>query len=228
MNNVFLKINSRAVILIMALVTFFLLPDILEARRGGRSFGGSRRSFGRKSTSSKRGSSFGNKSSRSKSTSARRGSFGKNATPTQRMSAFGGKQLSSKKAYTSKYGAPRKTTTQTIPTKTAGGKSVNTNYRVHSYGGFGFGSGFMTGYMLGTIPWYWSTPFHPAFYYRAPQYHKAEDGSVDVYPGTFNWGKLFAGIIIIGGVGFVVFRVVRNSRRRRDDETYSPGRGSFG
>jgi len=209
----------RGWVLILALLTIMLLPDIVEARRG-RSFGGSRRSFRRsKAPKRSRGSSFGKKTNRSRTTAAKRSSF---SSPKQRLESVGGRKLSSKKEYTSKYGAPRKTVTQSMPVTGKNGVKTNQNYRLHSYGGYG--SGFMTGYLLGTVPWYWSTPFHGAFYYSSPQYHTAKDGSVDVYPGRFSYGKLFVGIIIVGGIIFLLYRIFfRRANYSQLDDTRRSG-----
>jgi hypothetical protein len=96
---------------------------------------------------------------------------------------------------------------------------------MHSYNGMGFGSGYMMGYMMGTMPWYWSTPFHGAFYYSAPQYVENKDGTVDVYPGRFSIGKLLVGIIIVGGLIFVVYRIFF---RRKEYTELGQSSGSFG
>ena len=68
------------------------------------------------------------------------------------------------------------------------GRGGNSNYVVHSYGGRG--DGFMAGYMMGMIPWYWHTPFHPAFYYSQPVIVNGANGTREVYPGTFSIGSL--------------------------------------
>ncbi|GAB5466910.1 MAG: hypothetical protein Kapaf2KO_23460 [Candidatus Kapaibacteriales bacterium] len=208
------KITITAIAILLSALTIFLLPDIAEARRGGRSFGGSRRSFSRKSTKPK--SSFGKKSSRTRSSRANT----KPKSPTQRLSSFGGKKMTSAAA-SKKYGTPRKTVTKQMASPNGTGMS---NYRFNSYGGFG--SNFMMGYMLGSIPWYWSTPFHGAYYYNKPSYVTNSDGSVDVYPGSFSWGKLFMGIIIIGGIVFLVYRVIRG--RKRNSIAAASSSGSFG
>lgn len=213
-------IYTRTAVFIMAALAFLILPEIAEARRGGRSFGGSRRSF--RSPKKSRGSSFGKKSTRSRSRTSAKSL--RNQTPTQRMSSFGGKKLNDKKQYTGTYGAPKKTSTKSIPVTNSSGVTTQQNYRFHSYGGMGFGSGYMMGYVMGSVPFYWSTPFHPAFYYSAPEYHENKDGSVDVYPGTFKVGKLFVGIIIIGGLVFVLYRIFF---KRKKYEEYGKASGSF-
>jgi uncharacterized membrane protein len=72
----------------------------------------------------------------------------------------------------------------------------------------------MTGYMMGSIPFMWHTPFHPAFYYSRPQYLHNPDGSVEVYPGTFSFGSLLMVIIIGGAVIYIIYRIVRTVRRK--------------
>jgi hypothetical protein len=188
-------------ILVMTLM-IFLAPDVAEARRGGGGFGGR---------------SFGGSRSRSYQTPKRtqpRSSFNNRtatprATPSSKAaSSFGGKRLDGgAKQYTSKYGAPRKTTSQTL-TK----NGVSQNYVMHSYGGYG--SGLMTGYMMGTTSMLWMMPFHPAFYYSRPYYVDNPDGTVGVYPPTFNWSKLFFTIIILAVIVYIIRTVIRNRKNR--------------
>lgn len=199
------------ILAILTLLTLFVAPDFAEARRGGgRSFGGSRnksRSYSKPKSNSKPKSSFGNK----RSTTA-----AKKQTPSQKAaSSFGGKRLNSSKEYTSKYGAPRKTTT--IPARTAGGPS----YVTYGYGGYG--SSLMTGYMMGATSWMWMMPFHPAFYYSRPYYVDNPDGTVGVYPPTFSLSKLIFTLIIVAVVIFVIVAIVRNRKRGRKGPS-----GSFG
>jgi hypothetical protein len=200
----------------------FISPDFAEARRGfggfGRSFGGSR-SFGRSFGNSR---SFGGtrtfrnpqKSLRTPQTQPRT-SFGNRRTSPPRMSAsqrtvssFGGQRLSSPKAYTQKYGTPRKSTPQSITRN-----GISQNYVMHSYGGYG--SGLMMGYMMGTTSWLWMMPFHPAFYYSRPYYVDNPDGTVSVYPPTFSWSKLFFTLLVIGLIIYII-RVIIRSRKSRN------------
>jgi len=80
------------------------------------------------------------------------------------------------------------------------------NYRVNDYGGFS--SSLMMGYMMGNMAW-WMTA--PAFFYSRPVYAENADGTVDVYPPTFNFGKLLMTIIIIA----IIVMFVRSSLRSR-------------
>jgi len=77
------------------------------------------------------------------------------------------------------------------------------------------------GYMMGSIPFMWHTPFHPAYYYSRPSYVTNPDGTVEVYPPTFSYMTLFFTIVIIGGI---VLLVVVAIRRRR---MYSESNSSF-
>ncbi len=168
-------------------VFFFIAPEFLEARKGGgfRSFGGSRsRSF----------------SSPSK----------KNATPpisrsTQRQkTSFGGKRLTNANEYKAKYGQPRKVSQ---PGQISG---VPGNYRINQYSGFS--NGLMMGYLMGQTSWLWFMPFHPAFYYTRPQYVENPDGTIDVYPPTFDWGKLFITLIIVGAIVYYIIKIIQRKK----------------
>lgn len=178
-----------------------------ELRRGG-SFGG-RRSFGR-SRSRSRSKSFGG--SRSKN---RRSNYSRNKTlnHSPKRPSFGGKRMKPADAR-KKYGTPRKST----PVTQKSGSGASTNYVMHSYGGYG--SGLMTGYMMGTSSWMWFTPFHPAFYYSRPIYVTNEDGSVGVYPPTFSWSRIFFIVMIIGVI-------VWYFQKRRIEKVRYQNHGSF-
>lgn len=222
-----MKINNTSkyglVLILIAIFTFVVSPIIVDAKgsfggsrsrsSSGRSFGGSRGSGG---------SSFG--SSRSKSysrPSSPSPSFGRSSsTPSSRSystprSSFGGTRLNSGQDYTRSYGIPR----QSTPMSLRNNQGVNQNYVVHNYGGRG--DGFMMGYMMGSIPFMWHTPFHPAYYYSRPSYVTNPDGTVEVYPPTFSYMTLFFTIVIIGGI---VLLVVVAIRRRR---MYSESNSSF-
>lgn len=186
--------------LILAVTALFVMPDIAEAHRGGRSFGGSRRSFSRKSTP---------KTSKSRSTRQ-----AQSRLPANKRTSFGGSRMTSAKQYTSKYGTPRKT--QTITGKNAAGQSQR--YVMHSYGGYG--SSLMTGYMMGTTSWMWMMPFHPAFYYSRPYYVNNPDGTMGVYPPTFSWSKLIFTIIIVAAIAWIIYRIVR-SKKQKGSRSYS-------
>ncbi|MFP4544869.1 MAG: hypothetical protein ACLFQU_11605 [Candidatus Kapaibacterium sp.] len=177
---------------IFTVLTVFLAPDIADARRGGRSFGGSR-SF-RKSTPLNK---------------APRKTTPRMKTDPKKTPSFGGSRITSSQAR-QKYGTPRKT--QTMTGKNAAGQ--NQQYVVHSYGGYG--SGLMTGYLMGSTSWLWFTPFHPAFYYSRPQYVTNEDGTMEVYPPTFSFQKVFFIFLIIGTAIFLIVRYVKNKKLREN------------
>lgn len=186
------SMNFKAMfIVILTLFAFIIEPAIVEAKRGGggRSFGGSR-SFRSPSRSF---------SSPSKSTPR---SFGRsNTSPTTRpKSSFGGSRFNSGNDYRNRYGTPRKSSTQSI-----NGANGRQNVVVHSYGGMS--DGFMMGYMMGQTSWLWMTPFHPAFYYSRPHYVTGANGMTEVYPPTFSFLNLLLGIIIIGGIIYLVYRL---------------------
>ena len=202
--------------LVLAILAWVIPTDALAQRRGGGSFGGSRggygRSFGR-SYRSPGGRSFSGSRTRQSpppsrsapGTSSPSGRFG--SAPSSRNS-FGGSRMSRPSDYTGRYGVPRATQRQSF----RGPAGTTTNYVVNRYGGMG--DGFMMGYMLGSIPWYWSMPFHPAFYFSRPYTHANPDGSVAVYPPTFQWGTLLMTILVVGGVAFILYTWLRNRRRR--------------
>lgn len=195
-----------------ALFTVFsliLVPTLVDAKGsfggsrggGGRSFGGSRsRSYSRPSSPSY---------SRPSSPS-----FGRSTSPTPR-SSFGGKRLNSGSEYTRSYGTPR----QSTPMKLSNGAGGSQNYVVHNYGGRG--DGFMMGYMMGTIPFMWHTPFHPAYYYSRPSYVTNPDGTVEVYPPTFSYGTLIFTLLIGGLIVYVIVRVIRGRRSSMMDSNSS-------
>ncbi|MDQ1265885.1 MAG: hypothetical protein QG635_1037 [Bacteroidota bacterium] len=196
-------LSFASIILILGI---FLMPEFAEARRGG-GFGGARRSFGgfkrsSPSRSNRAPSSFGGSR---RSLSSNRSMSGSGLAG--KKPSFGGSRLSSSREYTQKYGVPRKTETLARP----GANGMMTNYNVNNYGGFG--SGLMTGYMLGHTSWMWSMPFHPAFYYGRPYYVNNPNGTVDVYPPTFSFGRLFFTIIVIGGILYIIFKVVKSRSR---------------
>lgn len=184
-----------------------------ELRRG-RSFGGSRRSYSR--GSSRRRSSSSNRSRRSKSSRNRSSSSGLAASP--KRPSFGGKRISASQAR-KKYSTPRKK--ETVTRKSANG--TNQTYVMNSYGGYG--SGLMTGYMMGSSMWYWSMPFHPAFYYGRPAYVTNPDGTVGVYPPTFSWSRLFFTLMIVGLIGYLIYRAISQKRKYANA---SHSGGSFG
>lgn len=186
---------------IIALAIIIMIPEFADARRGGGSFGGSRgsRSFSKPSTSTRSMTSSSSSASRSRT------SFG--GTRTTRAD------------YSSKYGTPRRTSAYT-GTSSTGGRQ---NYMVNDYGGYS--SGLMMGYMHGSIASHmmW-LPWYGAFWYTKPYYSDpSPDGSVEVYPPTFNYTKLIIVILIVGLIAYWVYSRIR--RRRYADET---SQSSFG
>ncbi|MCX6147820.1 MAG: hypothetical protein NTW25_11335 [Candidatus Kapabacteria bacterium] len=201
-----MKSNSHNVLALSALfiaLFIMLLPDIAEARGG--SFGGSRggggfRGGGR-SFSSPRSSptkSFGG----TRSTGGRIGS----SSPSVGKSSFGGSRMSNNSQYTSRYGAPR----QSTPMTRTGANGMQQNYVVHNYGGYG--SGLMTGYMLGHSSWMWGMPFHPAYYYSRPYEVVGANGVVEVYPPTFSFGQFFFTMLIMGLVIWLIIRIFKSRK----------------
>lgn len=209
----FTKLLSRtnlSIFLLVLTVFLFIATDILEAKKGGGSFGG-RRSTGRSYSRTPR------------TTSPPRSSFGNRRTttpkPVQRnQTSFGGTRMNSAKEYTSKYGVPRKSI------QGSNIKGVPGNYRVMDYGGYG--SGLMTGYVMGHSTFMWSMPFHPAFYYTKPYYVTNKDGTVSVYPPTFSVSKVIVTVLMAGGGIFFVYHLIRRRRLRRQ-AAYSGGSGDM-
>ncbi len=199
------------ILTIIFILGVFLSPDFAEARggRSGRSSFGRSRSSSFKSKSSRSKSSFGKKRSSSRLNKSSRTTT-RSSIPKTKQSSFGGNRLSNQKAYTSKYGAPRKTSTYSG--KNAAGQ--NQNYVVNNYGGYG--SGLMTGYMMGSTSWMWAMPFHPAFYYSRPYYVNNPDGTIGVYPPTFSFGKLIFTIMILGVIILIIRAVIRAKKRQRE------------
>ena len=169
------------IITVVITLFVFFLPEIAEARRGGRSFGGSR-SFRPKQSQTTTPLSF-------------------NSQRQQKVTSFGGKRITKEQAR-AKYGIPKKVnqTTKTDP------NGIQRTYNVHQYDGYA--SGLMTGYLMGHTSWLWMMPFHPAFYYSKPYYVENPDGSVDVYPPTLSYTKILLGIIILAFIFWLIYRIV--------------------
>ncbi|MBE2190095.1 MAG: hypothetical protein IAE98_11560, partial [Candidatus Kapabacteria bacterium] len=172
-----------------------------------------------KSFESRRGGSFGRSRGATRSRSSNRSGTQARSTPPanpKKQPSFGGQRMDRQTAQ-AKYGAPRRT--ESIRTNNAAGGQMD--YRVNHYGGFS--SSLMTGYMLGNMAW-WMTA--PAFFYSRPTYVENEDGTVDVYPPTFNFGKLFTFLIVIFAIVYFVrfMRAASRQAREREPESYS----SFG
>ncbi|MBL0333052.1 MAG: hypothetical protein IPP08_05210 [Chlorobiota bacterium] len=215
---------------LFSLVLLFLINlDEINAQRRG-SFGGFR-SSGRSSFGSSRGFSTPSYSNRSRpsftqpnrtttpsfgGTRSTTGNGGWNSTTTQRPS-FGGKSISNSQEYTRSYGVPRKVERMNNTTQGGG------NYVVNNYGGYG--DNFMYGYLAGRTSMWWSTPFHPAYYYSRPYYHNNTDGTVSVYPPTFSVVSLFSAVIWIGILGVGIYVVYKIFFKKKN--TYSNNEESF-
>lgn len=197
-----------------AILAMTLPLDALAQRRGGggRSFGGSRSRSYSAPRSSRPSGSFG--STRRTPTQPR--STTRPSQSSAQRNSFGGSRLNSSRDYTSRYGTPRRTETRSF-----NGPNGNRPYVVNRYGGMA--DGFMMGYMMGSIPWYFSMPFHPAFYFSRPYTVANPDGSVGVYPGTFQWGTLFLTLIVLAALGFIVVMWLKRRRQRAlaGSEAYS-------
>jgi len=202
-----------------ALVLMIIPLDAFAQRRGGGSFGGSR-GRGYSAPRSSPGGSFGGSRGSSRATPPRSGGAGRFGNAPTMRNSFGGSRLNSSGDYVGRYGAPRATERTTMR-----GANGNTNYTINRYGGMG--DGFMMGYMLGSIPWYWSMPFHPAFYFSRPATTVNPDGSTGVYPGTFQWGTLFITLLVVGGIIFIGYVWLRNRRRRMAYTTAGTMAASF-
>lgn len=207
--------TTMSVLTLLLAVFMWVIPtDTLAQRRGG-SFGGSR-SSGRSFSSPRSGGSFGGRRSAPSSAprsaprsgSSSRGSNYSPSRPTERnTNTFGGARINRPQDYTSRYGTPRAQSRESFRTN-----GTTTNYVVNRYGGMG--DGFMMGYLMGSIPWYYHMPFHPAYYYSHPTTVVNPDGTTGVYPGTFQFGTLFFTLLIVGALCFIIYVIIRNRRRR--------------
>ncbi len=190
------------VLFIITMLSFVVLPFTSEARG---SFGGGRgRSFGTRSFGGSR--SFG--SSRGNSGGTRSFSNGRSFRSMSTGRFANGQQ------YRTRYGTPRKTTSMNIAQN-----GRDRNYAVHSYGGMG--DRFMTGYLLGSIPWYWHMPFHPAFYYSRPVVVDGTNGKKEAYPGTFSFGSVILVILMLGGIGFIIYALFFRRKQQFNYGEYS-------
>jgi hypothetical protein len=169
-----------------------------------------------KSFESRRGGSFGRSRGTRTRSSTRSGTQTTAPINRQKQPSFGGQRMDRQTAQ-AKYGAPRRT--ESIRTNNAAGGQMD--YRVNHYGGFS--SSLMTGYMLGNMAW-WMTA--PAFFYSRPVYVENEDGTVDVYPPSFDFGKLLTILIVVFAVVYFVrfMRAASRQVREREPQSYS----SFG
>jgi hypothetical protein len=182
-------------------------------RSGGGSFGGSR--------SRSRSERYAAPPSRNSSPSAAPYSAPRRSASPSVQNSFGGTRLQSSQEYTSRYGTPRRTEKRSLPL--GGSKS---NYIVHSYGGMG--DGFMMGYLMGSAPWYYHMPFHPAYYYSAPYTVVNPDGTTSVYPGQFSAGTLVFTILLLGGGGYIIYVWYRTRKRRLTVGSTDMSQSSFG
>jgi hypothetical protein len=121
---------------------------------------------------------------------------------------------SAAQSYRKSYGIPRQSTPYT---PSVGGPT----YTVHNYGN-GFTTGLMMGYLAGSRPpFYYYTPFHPAFYYGSPTIIRNPDGTVEAYPPTFSFFKLFIGLLLVGGLAWLVWRIFRRKKSADNDMSQS-------
>lgn len=197
-----LKRWSFATLCVVLGLMFFMTEA--DAQRRGGSFGGFRRSspsYAPSRPAAPSPSFGGSRSMTSPSPSSMQRSGG----------SFGGSRAMAPASanYQRSYGIPRQSTPMSVPGATS-------PYMVHSYGGYT--DGLMMGYLMGRTSAMWYTPFHPAFYYSRPTYVTAPDGSMEVYPPTFSFFRLFMGLAIFG---LVIWLVMRFLRRRSGGGTDS-------
>lgn len=212
---------------LVLLLTSFVATPLLEAQRRGGSFGGSRGGGFRSSPSyAPNRPSYSNPSysspSRPYSTPAPSaapragGSFGgsRSAFGAPGSALSGSAGASAAQSYRKSYGIPRQSTPYT---PSVGGPT----YTVHNYGN-GFTTGLMMGYLAGSRPpFYYYTPFHPAFYYGSPTIIRNPDGTVEAYPPTFSFFKLFIGLLLVGGLAWLVWRIFRRKKSADNDMSQS-------
>lgn len=207
------RLSSIIAVLLIVVLSIAEPLDTLAGKSfgGRRSFGGSRSSGRSFSSPSRPSSSFGGSRSTSPYSAPRQ------MSPSGGPSSFGGTRLGSREQYTRSYGVPRSSEQRMI----SNSDGSQTRTVVHNYGGVG--DGFAMGYLMGNAPFWWSTPFHPAFYYSRPQYYHNPNGTVEVYPGRFSFSSVVMVVIIVGSVAFIGYRIIRNRRRGRENQ---PGIGA--
>lgn len=178
----------------------FNLTEFIEARRGG---GGGRSggSFGRSRSSAQ-------PRNQQPARAQRSSSLPSNPAKTP---SFGGKRITKEQAI-AKYGVPRRTS-EVVANNQLGQQM---NYRLNDYGGFS--SGLMYGYMMGNMVW-WMTI--PAFFYSKPVYAENSDGSVDVYPPTFDFGKLLVTLIILFAIIYIIRAIIFSRKNSRETQQSS-------
>ncbi|MBS1561679.1 MAG: hypothetical protein JSS89_08755 [Bacteroidetes bacterium] len=195
--NLFKRISVLAILL--ASLASLVPMDAFAQRRGG-SFGGSRSGGGGRSFGGSRPSGGGGSFGRSRpSTRPYSGSYQRNSYGSSRSSS----------SNMPRYGTPLRQEARTM----AGNGGANTRYVFNNYGGMG--DRFMMGYMMGSMPWYYGMPFHPAFYYARPYQVVNPDGTVSVYPGQFQWGTLFFMLLLFVGIIFILYVAIQSRKRRR-------------
>ncbi len=216
------RMSRLTTVALLCVLGMFVVGESVAQRRSGGSFGGSRGSSSRSSSQSKASppGSFGGART-SPQMAPNRGAVPPNGQPGMKQnipnnssgfvggnaprSSFGGSRLGSGNDYRKSYGIPRQTTPQTLP-------GYSSPVMMNRYGGFS--DGLMMGYMMGHSSWMWSMPFHPAFYYSRPHVVYAPDGVTvqEVYPPTFSFLKMVLTLLIVGGIVYVIIRVVRARR----------------
>ncbi|MGQ9819730.1 MAG: hypothetical protein ACUVQ1_07395 [Candidatus Kapaibacteriales bacterium] len=215
-----MKKNKTILYLIglMLILSLFLVVTQLYSQNSKRSsFGGSRsspfRSFSSPKSMTPKFSFGGNRTTSPLPRSTNPISEPRVVPP---RSSFGGKVSSNiflQSHILKKYGVPRRViTSRELP-------NLPSNVSVNHYGDFA--SGLMMGYLMGHTSWLWFMPFHPAFYFGPPQKVVNPDGTIAYYPPTFDWGKFFMTLIIIGSISFIIFQYFKNRRK-----SFSYGRGS--
>ncbi len=200
--------NIAAAAFLMLILSLFIAPDIAEARRG-RSFGGSRRS---RSYSRPRNRSFSRQSPAARSRA--------NIQRQKTTPSFGGKRITRAEAQ-KKYGVPRRTSSYTG--KNEYGQSQK--YILNHYSG-GYTGTLMQNYMAHRIPYYmmWM-PWTGAFWYTRPQYVPMPDGTIQVYPPTFNYSKVLFAVVLTFVLIFYLYRKIKGPRRMASNDTST---SSFG
>jgi len=220
--------NSSTLVAIVSLVavlfaSVMFVPDADAQRRGsfggsrgGGSFGGSRGSGSTFRSTPAPAPSYSPRSYAPSQPAAPRssGSFGGSrsgfGSPSGALSGAAGTGAAMN--YRKSYGIPRQSSPVTVP-------GQSTPYIAHRYGGFS--DGLMMGYLMGHTSMMWSMPFHPAFYYSRPTIVQNPDGTVEVYPPTFSFFKLFLTLAILGAVVWLVMRYIRRRRAASDDMSQS-------
>jgi hypothetical protein len=223
----FSKFSKFAFVIALIAIISLILPEDGFAKRGG-SFGGSRSSS--RGSSSFGGSRGSGKSSggffRSKSSESKPSAFGgsRTSTPSPRTnsgvsggSSFGGSRSMNKAQAYQKYGTPRKVENFSQRDVNTG---YNRNYIINDYGGYS--SGLMRGYMMGHVTGYmmWA-PWHGAYWYSRPNYVYNPDGTVSVYPPTFDYTKMFITIFVFAGIVYVLYVIIRFRKRKSGEYSQS-------